>query len=459
MQNLVRRQHARPLRRRQFLARSVVQLGGLLLFPVIGSAAPSSATITTLSLIDELVDGIEQTFEWTLWLGEASAALRDGEIVPAPGMGVSAFVRLQEEALAKAKAIEIPPDSPPPLLPVIPARLGRDVGRQRLAQAVFAMDEIAVSAKDLREASERLVRAERRVLQQRTQLEYVEQELSIVLKKVPALFVINQIGFAYLSIGAVYLKNTADILDVLAAKVRAVKAQQSRLTVRARDYGSRLLAMLAREQDELKAERDAFQLELDTLMEHKKKVDERETEVADKAARARQLRQRAKSARGEMAIRVEQHSDYQRRRSQFVSSVDSLDKQIAREFRCRKNKTWENCTDPEHEQDKKDYTENKESMTQLRNQTARKVEAMNQAIFDVNGELAELAAIRDAAAELAERMEGEVTSERAAVSADRDQLSQDFAALLQKRHRSRADVFYAESVEQGMAVNEWLQTL
>lgn len=98
-------------------------------------------------------------------------------------------------------------------------------------------------------------------------------------------------------------------------------------------------------------------------------------------------------------------------------------------------------------------------MTQLRNQTARKVEAMNQAIFDANEELAELAAIRDAAAELAERMEGEVTSELAAVSAYRDQLSQDFVALLQRRHRSRADVFYTESVEQGMAVNEWLQTL
>jgi len=195
------------------------------------------------------------------------------------------------------------------------------------------------------------------------------------------------------------------------------------------------------------------------LMEHKKKVDERETEVAGKAAHARQLRQRAQSAREEMAIRVEQRSDYQRRRSQFASSVDSLDKQIAREFRCREGNTWENCRDPAHEQDKKDYTENKKSMTQLRNQTARKVEAMNQAIFDANEELAELAAIRDAAAELAERMEGEVTSELAAVSAYRDQLSQDFVALLQRRHRSRADVFYTESVEQGMAVNEWLQTL
>lgn len=444
--------------RRTLLRGTALILSGFLsmLTHIPASAQPRlQLLLFTLDLSNKL----DTTSEWVDWMGRASSALQESELIPpAPLLGGETFDALQEAAHAKARAIEIP--TPPSLgqVPNVPTGLSRDSKRQLLAAAMSKLDESSGVAKELTSAMAQLGKMDRRVALQIKQLEYTETVLERLLPELTAAYIGNRIGFAYLNIMGTYIPKFRAIEATIAEKMKLIAEQRKVLAASANAYGSKLVVLLVAEQAELAAERDAFQKERVALSTRADQLYTRRGELRYSEEDFIKLRDNARIAsdraqrKASDLLRIEAQRDHSRR------ELNELERILARQELCEEKSStgatyWVPCYRLSNGTlVSRTFVDQK--IGEFRASYAGSVSAAQKA----RRELDSLVQLRDEANAAADNEAELLAKEQALVKLDTEQLAEDVRKFFERAFKSRADAFFAESVEQQKVVTQWLKS-
>lgn len=429
---------------------------GLSISTFLGMGRAQGAGMHLLPLILELETDVLTLLDWAQWVDEMSAALKAGEAPPATPVDASfgTFGSKLDAVQDRVKAIAVLVPVALPRLPDL-SSVNRDQRRQLLVQAGAPLLQAAADAGELREAAATLQRVGKNVSRQTSMLQQSSDVLRDLVPKLTAPFLDQQLTFHWVNLELVYIKKSRATETIVETKLNEVKTSQLRHAAQVKDYGGRLLSLLASEQTGLKAEQEELEREGTVLSQRQAQLDARKQALDRARAELGRLAVEVQAALADIRQESDNRDAWLTRLDSHLADIATLKEQLAWPYnKCPQGHPIETCN---HTFIIANWQAQQASMRTSQAQAERSRARAEAEIDKADERLERLAQYKARTEAKAAQLRAAADRDSAVYQHDFKQLLFDAGALTTKKHRTRADVYYAESQEQTWTVERYLK--